>query len=559
MPGRAAWADAGGQFSTEPVTLTRIEEFIAEQRSLTAVSRFTQRHENARAPVQERYYRDLIPLETPSPGRQYAFEVDLDKCSGCKACVSACHSLNGLDEEETWRGVGLLHGGSVAEPVQVTVTSACHHCVDPACLNGCPVLAYDKDPVTGIVRHLDDQCIGCQYCVLKCPYDVPKYSAKRGIVRKCDMCSSRLASGEAPACVQACPTEAIRITVVSRSEVEATHRGGGMGANTFLPGTENPGYTVPTTQYKTTRRLPENLDAADSAAVTPQPAHWPLVFMLVLTQLSVGALGAGAFTTARTSATLLFIAAFTAVAGIGVSVAHLGRPLGAWRAFLGWRKSWLSREILVLGAYMALTVSWAGWHWLSPGPVSQPLAWFVTGAGLAAIFCSVMVYHDTRREFWSFPRTAFRFFGTTLLLGAASVCAVACFASTGSENLSTVRLSASLLVCFTVSKLAGETGLVTVMDTDAYPAIAERSARLIAGPLQFAWVSRLALGFLGGIAIPLAGLANLAAFGTPFSPVVLSVWGAFVLLLTITGEILERYLFFTAVMAPKMPGAVPSS
>ena len=52
------------------------------------------------------------------------------------------------------------------------------------------MLAYEKDAETGIVRHLDDQCIGCQYCVLKCPYDVPKYSKKRGIVRKCDMCYS---------------------------------------------------------------------------------------------------------------------------------------------------------------------------------------------------------------------------------------------------------------------------------------------------------------------------------------------------------------------------------
>ena len=57
-------------------------------------------------------------------------------------------------------------------------------------------MAYDKDPETGIVRHLDDQCIGCQYCVLKCPYDVPKYSERLGIVRKCDMCVGRLRAGE---------------------------------------------------------------------------------------------------------------------------------------------------------------------------------------------------------------------------------------------------------------------------------------------------------------------------------------------------------------------------
>ncbi|MBW3547816.1 MAG: hypothetical protein KY452_06750, partial [Actinobacteria bacterium] len=82
-------------------------------------------------------------------------------------------------------------------------------CAEPGCLDGCPVDAYEKDPVTGVVRHLDDQCIGCSYCTLTCPYEVPQYDAGRGIVRKCDMCHDRLAEGEAPPCVRACPTEAI--------------------------------------------------------------------------------------------------------------------------------------------------------------------------------------------------------------------------------------------------------------------------------------------------------------------------------------------------------------
>src|SRR5215207_8128585 len=53
-------------------------------------------------------YTDLIPLSTPKPGEQYAFEVALDSCTGCKACVSACHALNGLDDTETWRDVGMI-------------------------------------------------------------------------------------------------------------------------------------------------------------------------------------------------------------------------------------------------------------------------------------------------------------------------------------------------------------------------------------------------------------------------------------------------------------------
>ncbi|MCE9525780.1 MAG: hypothetical protein K8R36_06970 [Planctomycetales bacterium] len=156
--------------------LNLLDELLRDQQQLTAVEQFAQQHECDSLPTQARYYRDLIPLTTPREGEQYAFEVDLDSCSGCKACVAACHNLNGLEEDETWRSVGLLSGGSAELPVIQHVTSACHHCLEPACLQGCPVNAYVKDPVTGIVKHLDDQCIGCQYCILKCPYDVPKYS-----------------------------------------------------------------------------------------------------------------------------------------------------------------------------------------------------------------------------------------------------------------------------------------------------------------------------------------------------------------------------------------------
>ncbi|HVU31880.1 MAG TPA: DmsC/YnfH family molybdoenzyme membrane anchor subunit [Opitutaceae bacterium] len=201
-------------------------ELLAEQQRLdTPVARFSDAFDAwetgspgpATTPSSLAFSKSLLPLTAPAPGEQYAFEVDLDSCTGCKSCVAACHSLNGLDEDETWRDVGLLVSANRRQPFMQTVTTACHHCEDPACLNGCPVLAYEKDPVTGIVRHLDDQCIGCSYCVLKCPYDVPKYSKRLGIVRKCDMCHGRLSHGEAPACAQACPTEAIRIVTVLRS------------------------------------------------------------------------------------------------------------------------------------------------------------------------------------------------------------------------------------------------------------------------------------------------------------------------------------------------------
>ena len=104
----------------EPVTL--IDELLAEQRSLTAVAKFARAHEQHELPAQARHYRDLIPLSKPQAGQQYAFEVELDKCSGCKACVTACHSLNGLDETETWRSVGLLFNDDWRTPQQQTIT-----------------------------------------------------------------------------------------------------------------------------------------------------------------------------------------------------------------------------------------------------------------------------------------------------------------------------------------------------------------------------------------------------------------------------------------------------
>jgi Fe-S-cluster-containing dehydrogenase component len=224
--------------------------------------------------------RALIPLREPHPGEQYAFEVDLDRCSGCKACVTACHSMNGLDEGETWRSVGLLQRAEPElSPAQQHVTTACHHCLEPGCAQGCPTQAYEKDPVTGVVRHLDDQCFGCQYCVLKCPYDVPQYNAKKGVVRKCDLCVGRLREGEAPACAQACPTRAIRVTVVEAAAVRRAPE-----AAFDLPGTPDPARVLPTTRYVSKRGLPARLVPADASQVRPEPAHLPLVFMLVASQ-----------------------------------------------------------------------------------------------------------------------------------------------------------------------------------------------------------------------------------------------------------------------------------
>lgn len=388
--------------AVDAVEDTPVDHYLAQQADLTAVERFAQRHAADLVPRQARYYRDLLPTAMPAEGQQYAFAVDLDTCTGCKACVAACHSLNGLDDGESWRTVTLLSGGTTDAPYQQTVTAACHHCVDPACLNGCPVDAYEKDAVTGIVSHLDDQCIGCGYCTLSCPYEVPVYNKRQGIVRKCDMCAGRLAEGEAPACVQACPNAAIAITIVDVAEAVVAARD-----TALVPGAPPSSITVPTTVYRTARQTPAILRPSPGSA----KPHTPLAVMLVLTQLSVGA-----FTTdlvLRLGGTFdAFVAVATGVVALGASVLHLGRPRYAYRAVIGVRHSWLSREIVAFGAFTVLAT-------LAALTRSTALGWVATAFGFAGVACSVLIYTSTRR--WRAAAVTARFALTTAAGGLVVV------------------------------------------------------------------------------------------------------------------------------------------
>lgn len=505
--------------------LPLLDQYLGEQRDLTAVEQFSRAHD---AKLNTRRYE--VPL--PAAGQQYAFEVDLDACSGCKACVTACHNLNGLDEGETWRAVGPLHGGTAAAPVKQVVTSACHHCLDPACMNGCPVRAYEKDPITGIVKHLDDQCIGCQYCTFTCPYEVPQYNAKRGIVRKCDMCSDRLSVGEAPACVQGCPNEAISIRVIDQRQALEDAQG-----DAFLPGTPSPAITVPTTVYRTAHPPPRNLLPADFYSVTPSHRHAPLVVMLVLTQLSVGAFVVDAVVTRLLAHVLqpahAIAALVVGLAALAASTFHLGRPLYAFRAVLGLRTSWMSREILAFGAFAVLALSYAAVCFTGAAPLlREALGGMVAATGVIGIACSVLIYHVTRKAWWSASLTGFKFFMTAAVLGLASTIVT--------ERDLTVL--SRLVVAACMIKVAGELAVFVHLRDKRYTEL-RRSAMLLANDLRH-WTQLrfVAIGF-GGIVIPLVTEPSLA-----------SAIVSFVLL--VIGELLERTLFFAAASAPGMPKGV---
>lgn len=536
-----------------------VDAMLEAQRTLTAVDCFSKARDSSASSGLTSFYSDLIPLHRPQPGEQYAFEVDLDSCTGCKACVTACHTLNGLDEGEVWRSVGLLHGGTPDTPAQQNVTTSCHHCVEPACMQGCPTRAYEKDPITGIVKHLDDQCFGCQYCTLMCPYDAPKYNASRGIVRKCDMCGDRLARGEAPACVQACPNGAIAIRIVEQTALVQRS-----DARQFLPGAPAPEHTIPATRYQTRRGMPANMLPADFYTTRAEHSHPPLVVMLILTQLSAGAFGLAWFgerafgCRVGSSLTQALFATAVAVLAMVASVFHLGRPWLAYRGVLGWRTSWLSREAIAFALFAALVMGWGalGAATLLPdfryripllgiAPAVRLAAVF---AGALGVFCSVMVYVATRREQWSPMRTGTAFFGTTLLLGGAAIL-MAAYAHPISETLSPVRRLLWLIVSTAGVKIALESAVLFHF-RDRGTSAKKRMAKVMLGELAFITTARFCLLALGGLVLP-SVLAEVLL--TDNAARMLSI-AMFVLLFA--SEFMERYLFFRAAPPSRMPGGL---
>lgn len=135
---------------------------------------------------------------------------DLTLCVGCGACVQACSEVNGLPASPVdaplsgtrWSRLAIVDGHGVRRQ--------CMHCEDPACASVCPVGAIQKT-AAGPVTYDPDACIGCRYCMVACPFDVPRYTwdSRTPRVAKCTMCSERLAAGaEQPACTAACPTGA---------------------------------------------------------------------------------------------------------------------------------------------------------------------------------------------------------------------------------------------------------------------------------------------------------------------------------------------------------------
>jgi len=155
--------------------------------------------------------------------------VDTSRCIGCRACMVACKEWNELPAEhvertlpgsyqnrddltsQTWTVVHFAEQASGDDMRWLFAKTQCMHCVDPACVSACLVNALDKLP-EGPVVYRADRCIGCRYCMVACPFEIPKFEYDRPLplIRKCTFCTHRLREGKLPACAEVCPSGALQ-------------------------------------------------------------------------------------------------------------------------------------------------------------------------------------------------------------------------------------------------------------------------------------------------------------------------------------------------------------
>jgi DMSO reductase iron-sulfur subunit len=363
----------------------------------------------------------LLPARQLGPGEQYRFHFDMTKCIGCRSCEVACNEQNGNPADIRWRRVGEIEGGTWPDTARYYLSMGCNHCLSADCLRGCPVDAYKKDPVTGIVLHSADACIGCQYCVWNCPYSVPQFNPERGVVGKCDMCHGRLTTGLEPACVNACPENAIQIEIVDQLEWRSDY------AAANAPGMPNAGHTISTTRITLPQKETETLSRVDMEVVRPEHPHWSLVWMTSLIQLSTGTL-AVALLSGHAGPFLLTLIFGLTIFTLNISILHLGRPAYAWRALKMWRRSWLSREVLLFGLFFLSLTALTAATWLAVAHV-LPLATKIVSilkfvapvVGIAGILASARIYLVPARPAWNTLHTPIDFFLSCALLGTSAI------------------------------------------------------------------------------------------------------------------------------------------
>ena len=164
-----------------------------------------------------------VEEEARPPADAVGLLFDATRCIGCKSCVVACKQANGLPADRDSYNGAIFSDPAMLSATTKTVVKAfvsgdqssyvkaqCMHCVEPACVSACMLGALQKREF-GIVTWNGDRCVGCRYCQVACPFQVPKFQWSKAFPKivKCEMCNHLLVKGELPACAQVCPRKAV--------------------------------------------------------------------------------------------------------------------------------------------------------------------------------------------------------------------------------------------------------------------------------------------------------------------------------------------------------------
>ena len=143
----------------------------------------------------------------PTLKKRLAMVIDLRRCFGCHACSVACKAQFDVPLG-VWRSwVIVTERGKYPDVKRHFLPVLCNHCENTPCLKGCPATAIMRDE-NGIVRQLEENCIGCGYCLQTCPYKMRFRHPEKNVANKCDFCAERLEQGLEPACVNTCNAKA---------------------------------------------------------------------------------------------------------------------------------------------------------------------------------------------------------------------------------------------------------------------------------------------------------------------------------------------------------------
>ena len=164
--------------------------------------------------------------------KTFAILTDVTLCTGCETCVHACKQTYHLGRDRAWRWKNKVDDLSstrfttiITRPGGHHVRQQCRHCLEPACASACLVGALHKQDI-GPVTYDSNRCIGCRYCMMACPYGIPRYSWEQNVpyVRKCILCYDRIKEGKQPACTEACPYAATIFGTRAEMLAEARQR-----------------------------------------------------------------------------------------------------------------------------------------------------------------------------------------------------------------------------------------------------------------------------------------------------------------------------------------------